>query len=63
MLSDIRVGSRIRLIEMRSERYPVEPGTLGTVQYIDGIGNVLMKWDNGRTLSLLPDVDLYEIVG
>lgn len=27
-------------------------GTLGTVRGVDGIGNILVQWDTGSTLSV-----------
>ena len=54
-------GSRIRLDYMEDKR-AVPEGTLGTVVGVDGVGNILMKWDNGSTLSLIPEVDRFHIV-
>jgi hypothetical protein len=39
------------------------PGTEGTVVDADDIGNVLMRWDNGSGLNLIPDKDEFEIIG
>ena len=36
--------------------------TLGTVCGIDDIGNILIVWDNGSGLSVIPGVDEFEIV-
>jgi len=55
-------GKRIELIEMPSDPSPIEPGTKGTVEMVDGLGQLILKWDNGRTLSLIPGVDKFKIV-
>ena len=52
-------GMKLRLIEMKDD-HPVKPGTVGIVQGVDDIGNILMKWSNGSTLSLIPKVDKFE---
>ena len=55
-------GTRIRLNHMDDPYAPVPPGTTGSVAYVDDAGNVHMKWDNGRTLSLIPDEDDFTII-
>ena len=50
-------GTRIQLDHMEDPWAPVPPGTRGTVQFVDDIGQIGMKWDNGRTLSLVPGED------
>ncbi len=49
-------GTRIEL-ELMVDAYAVPPGTRGTVDHVDDMGNVHTKWDNGRTLSAIPGVD------
>jgi hypothetical protein len=32
-------------------------GIIGTVDFVDNIGQLQMTWDNGRTLALVPGED------
>ena len=43
-------GTRIRLNSMEDPYAPVLPGTEGEVDFVDDIGTIHMKWDNGRAL-------------
>ena len=52
-------GTRLLLLNMEDPWAPVPPGTRGTVAYVDDIGQIGMKWDNGRTLSLVPGEDSF----
>ena len=55
-------GTRIRLIEMPNDPAPVPAGSCGTVLAVYDAGQLLMQWDNGRSLSLLPGVDSFEVL-
>ncbi len=50
-------GTRLLLLNMKDPMHPVQSGIRGTVDHVDDGGNIHMNWDNGRTLSLCPDVD------
>jgi len=54
------IGTRIELINMNDPFSPIESGTKGTVVYVDDIGQIGMKWDNGRSLSLIPGEDNFK---
>ena len=55
-------GTRIELISMEDPYNPIQPGTKGTVEYVDDIGTIHMKWDNGRTLGIVPGEDRFKVV-
>ena len=55
------VGTRIELISMADD-YSVAPGTKGTVAHVDDMGTIHMKWDNGRTLGLIPGEDDFIVI-
>lgn len=56
------VGTKIQLISMRNEKYPILPGTIGEVTHIDDMGSIHMKWQNGSSLALIPEVDSFKVV-
>ena len=50
-------GTRIKLIGMDDPYAPVPSGTRGTVMLVDDAGTIHPKWDNGRTLGVIPNED------
>lgn len=56
-------GTRVRLLNMPDDPQPIPPGTTGTVVAVDDAGQLLMKWDNGQSLSLLIGTDSFEVIG
>lgn len=55
-------GTRLECINMNDPYAPIEPGTQGTVEFVDDMGQIHMKWDNGRTLALIPSEDEFKEV-
>lgn len=49
------------MIHMEDKR-PIPPGTEGTVDFVDDMGTVHMKWENGRTLGIIPNEDEFEVI-
>lgn len=52
------VGTRLELVVMDD---PLAPpvGTRGTVAGVDDAGDILMNWDNGSGLKLIPGEDVF----
>jgi len=59
--STAKEGMRIRMIHMDDER-PVDEGLEGTIEKIDDLGTLHVKWDNGRRLGVIPNEDKYELL-
>ena len=55
-------GTRIRLNSMEDPYAPVAPGTEGVVDFVDDIGTIHMKWDNGRSLGIVPGEDSFSVL-
>lgn len=52
-------GTRIMLLDMNDPYAPVPSGTKGTVVHVDDAAQIHMKWDNGRTLAIIPGEDSF----
>lgn len=57
----LKSGMRIKCVEMLNDPRPIEPGTAGTVDFVDDAGQIHVKWDNGRGLALAIE-DKYEVI-
>jgi hypothetical protein len=47
------VGDRIRLLSTTDEYTRLRPGDEGEVTFVDSLGTVHVRWDNGSTLGLV----------
>jgi hypothetical protein len=54
-------GKRVTLIRMEDPYTDLRPGDKGTIKGEDHMGHILVNWDRGSSLSLVPDVDEYYI--
>lgn len=52
-------GTRVRLVKMDDVQAP-PIGTEGTVVGVDGIGSLIMHWDNGSGLNVVYGADEVE---
>ena len=55
-------GTRIRLNSMDDPWHPIPPGTEGEVDFVDDIGTIHMKWDDGRSLGIVPGEDSFTVI-
>lgn len=54
LMRDYPIGTRVKLRELANEEPNLPTGTVGTVVGYDDQPALLMSWDNGSSLSLLP---------
>lgn len=52
-------GTRICLDSMGNDPNPIPSGTKGTVEFVDDCGGVFCKFDNGRSLGMIPGEDSF----
>jgi hypothetical protein len=61
-VNDDLKGKRIQL-EYTSDPYTdLRPGDEGVVQFVDSLGTVHAKWDNGSSLGLVPGQDRWRVL-
>lgn len=54
------VGKRI-VLEHMDDPEPIPDGATGTVVAVDDWGHIHVQWDNGRSLSVIPGEDRFQI--
>ena len=50
-------GARVELISLEDPYARIPEGTKGTVDAVDDIGTIHVRWDNGSRLGVVPGVD------
>ena len=55
-------GKRIQLIEMCGDPCPIKPNTMGTIKHVDDLGQIQVSWDDGRSLAVIPNIDIFKIL-
>ncbi len=54
-------GTRLLLLSMDDPYAPIECGMKGTVVHVDDAAQIHMRWDNGRTLAIVPGEDSFRM--
>lgn len=54
-------GRRVKLISMEDPN-PIPSGTKGIITHVDDLNQYHVRWDNGSTLAIIPEVDKFEIL-
>ena len=52
-------GTRVELISMDDPYTKLKEGDKGTVTGVDDAGQIMVNWDNGEGLSLIPGEDQF----
>ena len=55
-------GTKVELLAMEDQQAP-PVGTIGTVDGVDDAGQIMMTWQSGSSISLIPGVDKFRKVG
>jgi hypothetical protein len=55
-------GKRVRIVRLEDPYTNLKPGDEGVVRGVDDMGHILMNWDNGSTLNILPEMDEFDII-
>ena len=55
-------GTKVELLAMDDQQAP-PVGTIGEVIAVDDIGQLVMQWQNGSGLNLIPGEDSFRKVG
>ena len=55
-------GKTIELTAPMDDPQPIPVGSRGKCMAVDDMGQLLMKWNCGRSLSLIPGVDSFRIM-
>lgn len=50
-------GTRVELVHTSDPYTKLQPGTKGTVEFVDDAGTVQISWDNGSGLGMIPGED------
>jgi hypothetical protein len=60
----LRIGDRIELVAMGADPQPIAPGSTGVVSWLcdtPGLEQVVVAWDSGRRLALIPGLDTWRM--
>ena len=63
MSENIKVGDRVKIIEMDDGLTKLEKGSKGTVKNIDTEQDLIwVDWDNGERIALIRGIDKYKVI-
>ena len=50
------------VVDKMNDPQPLAQGSQGSFEGYDGVGDLLISWDNGSQLKLIPSVDRYHVI-
>ena len=60
-VDEIKIGTTLELVEMQGEKQ-MRKGLRGVVTHIDDAAQIHVRWQNGSSLAIIPEVDKFMIV-
>ena len=60
-VDEIKIGTTLELVEMQGEKQ-MPKGLRGVVTHIDDAAQIHVRWQNGSSLAIIPEVDKFIIV-
>ena len=60
-VDEIKIGMTLELIEMQGEKQ-MPKGLRGVVTHIDDAAQIHVRWQNGSSLAIIPEVDKFIVV-
>lgn len=61
-MTTISSGTRIRFVSSSDPYTALSHGDEGTVEDVDSLGTIHVRWDNGSTLGMIPGEDRFAIL-
>ena len=63
MSENVKVGDRIKIVEMDDGLTKLEKGSKGTVKNIDVEQDLIwVDWDNGEKIALIKGIDKFKVI-
>ena len=63
LIKNVKVGDRVKLLDMNDSYSKLEKGAEGTVFKIEDDQDLIwVNWDNGEKLALLADMDRFKVL-
>jgi len=60
---NVKVGDRVKIVEMDDGLSKLEKGSKGTVKNIDTDQDLIwVDWDNGEKIALIVGIDKYKVI-
>ena len=60
-VDEIKIGTTLELVEMQGEKQ-MQKGLRGVVTHIDDAAQIHVKWQNGSSLAIIPEIDKFVVI-
>ena len=60
-VDEIKIGTTLELVEMQGEKQ-MPKGLRGVVTHIDDVAQIHVRWQNGSSLAIIPEIDKFMVV-